>query len=459
MKILVIEDEPSVRLGLCTTLKGFGHSTDSAGNAVDGIALFKNGQHDLVITDLVMPGGKGGMELLAEVKGLNSRCGVIVMTAYGNVKTAVQAMRLGAFDYITKPFDPEELQIAIGKFMDQTRLEEENCQLREELHGKRFLQNIAGESPAVKSLCDRIRAVAPSDASVLITGETGTGKELAADAICSLSPRREKPFIRINCAAIPETLFESELFGHEKGAFTGAAGRRAGKLEAANGGTVLFDEIGEMPLAIQAKLLRVLEEPAVERLGGNQRVPLDVRFLFATSRNLKDAIAAGTFRQDLYYRIHVLPIHLPPLRERRTDIPILARCFLDDFSARSGREPINLTPEATAALYNYNFPGNVRELKHAIEAGAIICQESTIDTIHLPQELQEISAGAAAIPPDSSDSLQEQVRILERELISRALEDAEGKKSAAADRLGICRRTLWKKMRDLQIDSQEDDDE
>ncbi len=458
MKILVIDDEPSVRLGLCTVLKGFGHTADAAGNAGDGISLFRSEQHDLVITDLVMADSKGGMEVLAEVKGINPKSGVIVMTAHGNVKTAVQAMRLGAFDYITKPFDPEELQLAIEKFMDLTRLEEENSQLREELHGKRFLRNIAGESPAIQALCDRIRTVAASEASVLILGETGTGKELAADAICSLSPRRDKPFVKINCAAIPETLFESELFGHEKGAFTGAAGRRAGKLEAANGGTVLFDEIGDMPLAIQAKLLRVLEERSVERLGGNHRVPLDVRFLFATASNLKEAVAAGSFRQDLYYRIHVLPVQLPPLRERRSDIPVLARHFLDDFSARSGKPAINLTPEAAAVLSNYRFPGNVRELKHALEAGATLCPASTIEIIHLPQELQETSTGGA-IPTGSSGSLQEQVCSFERNRIMQALREMGGKRTAAADRLGICRRTLWKKMRDLQIDSLEGEEE
>jgi DNA-binding NtrC family response regulator len=459
MNILVIEDEPSIRLGLCAVLKDMGHRVDAAGNAADGLYLFKKRLHDLVITDLVMPGGKGGLDMVAEVKELRSACCVIVMTAFANVKTAVEAMRLGAFDYITKPFDPEELQITIDKFTEQARLEEENSQLREELHGKRFLQNITGESPAIKALCDKIRAVACSDASVLILGETGTGKELAADALCTLSTRRNKPFIKINCAAIPETLFESELFGHEKGAFTGAAARRTGKLEAANGGTVLFDEIGDMPLAIQAKLLRVLEERTVERVGGNSRVPLDVRFLFATSRNLKAAIAAGAFRQDLYYRIHVLLLQIPPLRERRSDIQILARHFLDDFSKRNGRGGIKLTPEAAAALYAYNYPGNVRELKHALEAGATLCPESTIDTVHLPQELQETSAGEAAIQIDSSDSLQEQLRSLERNLITRALEETEGRKSAAADRLGICRRTLWKKMRDLQIDSLEGEEE
>jgi len=460
MKILIIEDEPTVRLGICTTLKSSGHTVDSADNAVDGLALFKNGQHDLVITDLVMPGAKGGMDVLAGVKETASKSGVIVMTAHGNVKTAVEAMRLGAFDYITKPFDPEELQIAIDKFMGQSRLEEENIQLREELHGKRFLANIVGADPLIKSLGDRIRAVAASDATVLILGETGTGKELVADAIYTLSPRRDKPFIKINCAAIPETLFEAELFGHEKGAFTGAAARRTGKLEAAHGGTVLLDEIADMPLMIQAKLLRAIEERSIERLGGNHRVPVDVRFLCATSKNLKEAVTAGTFRQDLYYRIHVLPILIPPLRERRSDIPLLIRHFFDQFSARTGRVPINLTPAAATALYNYSFPGNVRELKHAIEAAATLCPDATIDILQLPQEIQD-APPEEAIPlnADVSLTLPEQVRTLERKLIMQALEEAEGKRSIAADSLGICRRTLWKKMRDLEIADNDSEDD
>ena len=460
MNILIIEDDPTVRLGISTTLKSFGHAVDSAENVADGLALFKTQQYDLIITDLVMPGGRGGMDLLAGVKETDSTCGVIVMTAYGNVKTAVEAMRLGAFDYITKPFDPEELQIAIEKFMDQTRLEEENLQLREELHGKRLLANIVGSTPAIKSLGDRIRAVAVSDATVLIQGETGTGKELAADAVYSLSNRRDKPFIKLNCAAIPETLFESELFGHEKGAFTGAFARRTGKLEAAHGGTMLLDEIGDMPLLIQAKLLRVLEERTIERLGGNQRVPVDVRFICATSKNLKDAVTAGAFRQDLYYRIHVLPIQIPPLRERRPDIPLLVRHFLDAFSSHAGRGTINLSPAAATALNSYSFPGNVRELKHALEAAATLCRDPALDIGHLPLEMQADTEDESCVSgAGCCASLPEQLRTLERELIIKAIEEAGGKRAPAADRLGICRRTLWKKMRDLGIADNDAEDE
>lgn len=262
MKILVIEDEPSVRLGLCSALKQAGHAACSATDAPEGIALFRRDQHDLVITDLVMPGGSG-MEVLAAVTELAPKTGVIVMTGFGNVKTAVEAMRHGAFDYISKPFDPDELLLTIDKFIHLANLEQENFLLREEVREKRQFESIVGESPAIEKLCDTIRTVAHSDAPVLIRGETGTGKEMVANALCSLSARKDKPFVKINCAAVPETLFESELFGYEKGAFTGAQARRKGKLESAQGGTVLLDEIGDMPLLIQAKLLRVIEERTI----------------------------------------------------------------------------------------------------------------------------------------------------------------------------------------------------
>lgn len=452
MKILVIEDEPSVRLGLCTALKAAGHRVSSAGTAADGISLFDKEQHELIVTDLVMPGGEGGMEVLAAVKSRSAQSGVIVMTAFGTVKTAVEAMRRGAFDYITKPFDAEELLIAIDRFISQTRLEEENLLLREEVRDKRRLESMVGASPVILKLCDTIRAAAHSDASVLILGETGTGKELVANALCALSPRRDKPFIKINCAAIPETLFESELFGYEKGAFTGAVNRRKGKLEAAYGGTVLLDEIGDMPLMIQAKLLRVIEERRLERLGGNEGVALDVRFLFATARNLKEAIRAGSFREDLYYRINVLPLRVPPLRERQQDIPLLVRHFLEESASSSGRPALAVSPEAMRLLERHDYPGNVRELKHALAMAATLCQGTVITPLHLPEDMR--SPELCEEPDSAADGpalLTDKVRHLERELIQQALEESGGRKALAAERLGICRRTLWKKMRDLQF--------
>ena len=452
MKILVIEDEPSVRLGLCSALKQAGHDVCAAINAPEGIAVFQQDQHDLVITDLVMPGGSG-MEVLAAVKALAPKTGVVVMTAFGNVKTAVDAMRRGAFDYVSKPFDPDELLIVIEKFTAQMNLEQENFLLREEVREKRQFENIVGASPSITRLCDTIRTVAHSDASVLILGETGTGKEMVANALCSLSARKDKPFVKINCAAIPETLFESELFGYEKGAFTGALARRKGKLEAAHGGTVLLDEIGDMPLIIQSKLLRVIEERTLERLGGNETVAIDVRLMYATARNLKEAVKAGSFREDLYYRINVLPLQVPSLRERREDIPLLVRHFLDEFSTRAGKSGITISPAAMTALTHYDFPGNIRELKHAMEMAVTLCTNALITLLHLPAEIRESSAGDANLEGAEPVFLTDRVRRLERDLITKALDEAEGKKAVAADILGICRRTLWKKMRDLQITS------
>jgi len=457
MNILVIEDEPTIRLGLCNALKQAGHMASSATNAPEGIALFQKELHDLVITDLVMPDGNG-MDVLKAVKDLSPKTGVIVMTAFGNVKIAVEAMRQGAFDYISKPFDPDEFLIVIEKFTAQCRLEQENLMLREEIREKRQFENIVGDSPPIVKLCDTIRIISGSDASVLILGETGSGKELVANALCSLSARRDKPFVKINCAAVPETLFESELFGYEKGAFTGASQRRKGKIEAAQGGTVLFDEIGDMPLLIQAKLLRVIEERKVDRLGSNEVVSVDVRFIYATAKNLKESVKAGTFREDLYYRINVLPLYVPPLRERREDIPILARHFLDEFSKRSGKTGLSLSPSAMAALSHHDFPGNIRELKHAVEMAVTLCTDGLITLLHLPAEIGEAGDGDQSMAEPAF--LTEQVRSFERNLIEKALAEAGGRKAVAAERLGICRRTLWKKMRDLRFpDVISEDDE
>ncbi len=450
VKILVIEDEPSIRLGLTNVLKQVGHTAESAGCLADGMDLFYRGRHDIVISDLVMPGG-GGMEVLDKVRGISPETGVIIMTAFGTVKTAVEAMRLGAFDYISKPFVPEELMIVIDKFISKRKIEEENVALRNELRQNMEFQNILGESPEIKKLRETVRTIAGADSSVIIYGETGTGKELVADALFALGARDERPFIKINCAAIPDTLFEAELFGYEKGAFTGALQRKKGKLEAAEGGTVLFDEIGDMPLPVQAKLLRVLEEKKVCRVGGNEYVNIDARFLYATARDLKVAVKAGAFRNDLYYRINVLPLHIPPLRERREDIPLLAAHFLELFSGKYGKSGMVFSEPAAALLMNYDYPGNVRQLKHAIEMAVTVCTEPSIKDCHLPPELREFECTNENCDKGNDISLAGRVRIFEKDLISRALEETGWKKSAAAEKLGICRRTLWKKMRDLQF--------
>ena len=450
VKILVIEDEPSVRLGLTSALRQAGHTAESAGGLADGMDLFSRVRHDIVISDLVMPGG-GGMEVLDKIRRTSPETGVIIMTAFGTVKTAVEAMRLGAFDYISKPFVPEELMIVIEKFISRRKIEEENLALRDELRRNRESRNVLGESPEIKRLRETVRTVAGADGSVIIYGETGTGKELVADALFALGARNERPFIKINCAAIPETLFEAELFGYEKGAFTGALQRKKGKLEAAEGGTVLFDEIGDMPLPVQAKLLRVIEEKKVCRVGSNESVDIDARFLYATARDLKEAVKAGAFRDDLYYRINVLPLHIPPLRERKEDIPLLAAHFLESFSGKYGKTGMVFSESVAALLMEYDYPGNVRQLKHAIEMAVTVCTEPSIKVCHLPPELREFEGADENHAAKNALSLAERVRIFEKDLISSALEETGWKKAAAAEKLGICRRTLWKKMHDLQF--------
>ncbi|PIX87257.1 MAG: two-component system response regulator, partial [Nitrospirae bacterium CG_4_10_14_3_um_filter_44_29] len=345
MKILVIEDEFSIRLGISCTLEGAGYKVMSAENGIEGIKLFEKEHFDIVITDLKLPGADG-IEVLKSVRDISHDAGVIIITAFADVKTAVEAMKEGAYDYISKPFDPAELLIVLDRFIKHRGLELENIRLKEEVKDKKQFERIIGVSPVMQTIFEKISVIAKTDSSVMIYGESGTGKELVANAIHNLSPRKDKPFIKINCAAIPETLLESELFGHEKGAFTGAAQRRKGKFESADGGTIFFDEVGDMPLSLQAKLLRVLESHTFERLGGNESLTVDVRTICATRKNLKDEVKADKFREDLYYRVNVLPVTLPLLRERKEDIPLLAEHFIELFSKKTGKTNLTLSPAA-----------------------------------------------------------------------------------------------------------------
>lgn len=338
MKILVIEDELSVRLGISCTLEGEGYKVKTAENGINGIGLFEKESFDIVITDLRLPGADG-IEVLKSVKNISPDTGVIMITAFADVKTAVEAMKQGAYDYLSKPFDSSELLIVIERFIRQRGLELENIRLKEEVKDKKQFEQLVGASPAMQSIFQIIESVAKTDSSVIIYGESGTGKELVANAIHNLSPRKEKPFITINCAAIPETLLETEIFGHEKGAFTGAVQRRKGKFEAADKGTIFFDEIGDMPLSLQAKLLRVLQSHTFQRLGGNESITVNVRTIYATRKNLKEEVKAGRFREDLFFRINVLPVILPPLRKRKRGHPAFNRAFPENVRTkdRKGR--------------------------------------------------------------------------------------------------------------------------
>ncbi|MDP3049445.1 MAG: sigma-54 dependent transcriptional regulator [Thermodesulfovibrionales bacterium] len=448
-RILIIEDEPTMRLGMNHFLSSAGYNVKTCEDGAKGISVFEKESFDLVITDLKLP-GYDGLAVLKRIRTVSPDAGVIIMTAYADVKTAVQAIREGAFDYIAKPFSNEELLIAIERFLKFQKLEDEVTYLKETLREKVEFEEIIGVSSVIEDVFDRITSVAGTDVPVLIAGESGTGKELVANAIHRLSKRSTKPFVKINCAAIPETLFESELFGHEKGAFTGAAEMRKGKFEFSNGGTIFFDEISDIPISLQSKLLRVLEDNLITRLGGNSLIYVDVRSIYAASKNLKECIALGKFREDLFYRINVVPITIPPLRERKEDIPHLIDHFLKHFKEKFNKVELNISQPAYDALLSYSYPGNVRELKHAIERAVVLSKDGLIDVKHLPDE---ISGTDAKIPCITEDlSLQESVRCFERQKIIKALNESGGKKIEAAKSLGISRKVLWKKLKEYSIE-------
>ena len=400
-KILLIEDERSMRLGLAHSLKSQGYSVKAVADGAEGIHLIGTESFDVVVTDLKLPGANG-IEVLKAVKSASFDAGVMIITAFADVKTAVEAMKEGAYDYIAKPFDPDELLIVIERFFKQRELEHENIRLREEIRECKHFEQIIGASPGMQLVFDKIRAVAKTDSDVIIYGESGTGKELVANAIYNLSARRDKPFVKINCAAIPEALLESELFGHEKGAFTGAVQRRKGKFEVAQGGTIFLDEVGDLPIPLQAKLLRVIENRSFERLGGNESITIDVRIVYATSKSLKKEEETGKFRRDLYYRLNVLPIQVPPLRERREDISLLIRHFLGSIGSNQGKPDISIAPDALEALLQYDYPGNVRELKHAVEMAVTFCPGKVITLPCLPAEMRVQMPDLEHIQKDTS---------------------------------------------------------
>ncbi len=408
------------------------------------IGLARDQPFDLVLMDMRMI-KVSGLEALAEIKSYNPAIPVIIMTAYSSVETAVAALKQGAYDYLTKPLDFDELRLVMERAMDHLQLKEENRRLRERL-GRRFDRgNLIGRSEAMVKLLETVAQVAPSEATVLITGESGTGKELIAGALHHNSGRRDGPFIKMNCAAVTETLLESELFGHEKGAFTGAHRRKEGRFRQADGGSLFLDEVSEMSLAMQAKLLRVLQEREITRVGGEEVVFVDVRLVAATNKNLLEEIDAGRFREDLYYRLNVVSLRVPPLRDRREDIPLLAQHFLKEFAEKNHKPIKGYTPQAMDCLLKHAWPGNVRELMNVVERAVVLSRADYLDQPDLPP-LGGQGAGAAAEPPQGipSDLPLEEV---ERMSILQTLESAGGNKSETARRLGITRRTLHKKLK------------
>jgi DNA-binding NtrC family response regulator len=407
-----------------------------------------------VLTDLRLPGADG-IDVLRQAKESDPECPVIVMTAFGTIENAVEAMKLGAFDFIQKPIDLDHLSILLRRCREHRELRHENLLLKEEFQKQYRLPAIVGDSPRIVEVSHAIQRVAPTDSTVLLQGESGTGKELFARAIHQLSPRRDRPFVALNCAAIPSTLIENELFGHEKGSFTGATARQLGKFELADTGTIFLDEIGELDIAVQSKVLRVLQERRFERIGGNASIDVDVRIICATNRQLEDAVRRGTFRDDLYFRVNVFPVTVPPLRARREDIDALIDFFLQRFARELGRPGLRITDEARTRLRAHDWPGNIRELQNAIERAAILCDRNTIEVRDIALPSTTVSDDALRDALDLTGTLDEAtaraMRIIERMKIEDALQRTPTR-SAAAELLGISTRALTTKMKELEIE-------
>lgn len=435
-RILVVEDEEKLRRVIELHLVSCGYEVEKAGSAEQALKLADRA--DLVLTDLRLP-GIDGLELLACLRRQNTFTPVVVMTAFGSVETAVQAMKAGAVDFLTKPFSLDHLVTVLQKALEFRALRDENRQLREELGRRYDFANIVGRSAPMQEIFATIVRVAPTRATVLLAGESGVGKDLIARAIHFHSPRRDRPLVKINCTAIPENLMESELFGYEKGAFTGATTSKPGKFEQADTGTVFLDEIGDVPASVQVKLLRVLQEREFERLGSNVTRHIDVRVVAATNQDLRAALEQGTFREDLYYRLNVVPINIPPLRERKSDIPFLARHFLAKHGPEMGSRVEHITDAAMAVLMAYHWPGNVRELENVMERSLVMCAGDTLDAgdIKLETAPRRPNHGAPPFLPEGMTLDQ-----YEQEIIREALRRADGNKSQAARLLGLTRNAL-----------------
>ena len=440
-RILVVDDESNARNALAEILKEEGYSVETAADGFKGLSRFTDFGPDIVLTDLKMP-GMDGVQLLKKVKEAEPGLPVIVMTAFGAVDTAVQAMRAGAVDYLTKPINADELLLVVERSLEQSRLRREALELRNQLSERYRFDTVIGSSPKMQQVFKVVAQVAPSRATVLLTGESGTGKELVAAAIHHRSTRSGAAFVKLHCAALAESLLESELFGHERGAFTGAERRREGRFEQANGGTLFLDEIGEISPATQVKLLRVLQEHEFERVGGNQTLQVDTRLIAATNRDLREMVADGRFREDLFYRLNVINIHLPALRERPSDIPALATHFLRRFAEENAKKVDNVSDAALARLVGYSWPGNVRELENVIERAVVLAENGVVEPIHLPPEVLPQSEGGEPIIPGSS------MADIERYAILTTLEAQGGSTSKAADVLGISVRKIQYKLQE-----------
>jgi len=445
--LLIVDDEKNYLVVLEALLSPEGYEIMTSDKAQDALRLLREADVDLVLTDMKMP-GMSGMELLEEAKKIKPEVPIIMMTAYGTIEMAVEAMKKRAYDYITKPFQNEELKLTIRKALENYRLVKENRRLSEALSERHGYRNIVGKSKPMLKVYELIAKVAQSKASVLITGPSGTGKELIAKAIHYESPRKDSPFISVNCGALAETLLESELFGHEKGAFTGAVAMKKGRFELADGGTLFLDEIGDMSFPLQVKLLRILQEMEFERVGGTKTIKVDVRVLSASNRNLKEDVASGVFREDLFYRLNVIHIEVPSLRERMEDVRLLVTHFIGKY----GGKKIELTPQAWEALYAYSWPGNIRELENVIERAVVLNSGGLIDLKDLPAEFTKAKGDLDVdrfIPPEAL--LQSTLEEIEEKLIRRALKQSGNVQSHAAEQLGITKSLIQHKMKKYNI--------
>ncbi|MGQ9634356.1 MAG: sigma-54-dependent transcriptional regulator [Bryobacteraceae bacterium] len=450
VRVLVVDDEENQRTGLANMISAWGYETRTAADGQEAMEVLAEFPAEVMVTDLMMP-RMDGAALLRALNAQGSGPATIVVTAFGNLETAISTIHeLAAFWFLEKPIQPQALRTLLERAAHQSRLAEEAERLQRQLSYQGVLGDLAGRSPAMQQVFSLIRQVAPSKAAVLITGESGTGKELAARAIHALSPRRDGPFVAVNCAAMPETLMESELFGHEKGAFTGAVERRAGCFELAQNGTLLLDEIGDMPLPTQAKLLRVLEDSRVRRLGGKAEMLVDVRVIASTNRRVEEAVRKGQIREDLYYRLNVFRIHMPPLREHKEDIPVLCEALLAALNRKHGCKVTDIDLKVMEMLRNHSWPGNVRELRNVLERAVIVADEGTLRVSHLPQPFAPAPIAASAeedaacirIPVGAT------VEEAEKALILRTLEHTRNNKTRAAEILGISLKTLHNKLKE-----------
>lgn len=451
--ILIVDDERNYTLILAAVLEDAGFETLTANSGAEAIDILAQSDVDLVLTDMKMP-SMDGIELLEQIKKADSDLPVIMMTAYGTVEKAVEAMQKGAYNYILKPFDNERLVLYVNKAMSMYRVVKENRQLRSAVESRYSFHNIIGKSKAMQDVFDTIRKVAPASATVLIEGASGTGKELVANALHFNSPRKDKPFIPVNCSALAETLLESELFGHEKGAFTGAISMKKGRFEIADGGSLFLDEIGELSPGLQVKLLRVLQERIIERVGGVRPIPINIRLIAATNKSLKEEVARGNFREDLFYRLNVVPITLPPLRDRLEDIRPLVRYFIAKYSGeRAMSSPVTgIDREVERLFYEYDWPGNVRELENVIERAVVLSPEAIIQVSDLPKDFVDNAHSTLhmdGIPVDAN--LYETLALVEKNMIIRALKKANHVQAHAAELLGIGKSGLNQKIKKYQL--------